>query len=380
MSVFNIILITGSILVIIFYLQELSRIMQGWKLLKPEIDQPVLNIHSVSVIVACRNEENHLPRMLDSLSKQHYPANALEIIIVDDYSEDASLLILHAWKNENKHLNISILLPEQGAGKKNALNTGILAARMEYILFTDADCFMEPDWVQAMMNYAMKDGIQIVLGPVIQKSGKTVTEQFQWIETAILQVVTAGTAALGKAVMGNGANLLSRKDAYLRVTQYFDRSSYASGDDVNLVHEVKKLFGKNSITYAAHAKAVVTTYPEKSIRLLWWQHIRWASKSKGYTDRDAIKLGAITVLINTLTAFLIIGACFSAIAAWLVIGILCLKIIGEFLLLRKVESLVRISVNPFYYSISEVLYPLFSTAILLFSITGKYTWKGRRLK
>ena len=42
----------------------------------------------VSVVIAFRNEAKHLPFLLNALSNQDYPADCLEIILVNDHSED----------------------------------------------------------------------------------------------------------------------------------------------------------------------------------------------------------------------------------------------------------------------------------------------------
>ena len=48
-----------------------------------------------SVIVPFRNEAEHLPKLLDSISHLNYPKSMFEIILVDDDSEDDSLKTIH---------------------------------------------------------------------------------------------------------------------------------------------------------------------------------------------------------------------------------------------------------------------------------------------
>ena len=65
--------------------------------LQPASNSPL----TVSIIVAARNEEEHLPILLSSLSKQDYPKNKLEIIISDDRSTDKTWDCIKAF--EEKH-------------------------------------------------------------------------------------------------------------------------------------------------------------------------------------------------------------------------------------------------------------------------------------
>ncbi len=56
------------------------------------------NINKISIIIAARNEEKHLPNLLDSLISQNYPTENFEIIIIDDRSEDKTAAIVNGYK------------------------------------------------------------------------------------------------------------------------------------------------------------------------------------------------------------------------------------------------------------------------------------------
>ena len=103
----------------------------------------------VTVVVPFRNEEDHLPSLLEDLSIQSYPRELMELILVDDHSGDksASLVTSRTATMENLHC---LALPSGLAGKKKALAHGIRHAKHERIIQVDADCRLDPGFVEFM--------------------------------------------------------------------------------------------------------------------------------------------------------------------------------------------------------------------------------------
>jgi len=94
----------------------------------------------VSVIVPVRNGAAHVGECLASLCGQTWPAEALEVIVVDDGSVDAT--------RERVRTYPVTLLAEHGAGSPYAArNAGIARARGEILAFTDSDCVPVKEWV-----------------------------------------------------------------------------------------------------------------------------------------------------------------------------------------------------------------------------------------
>ncbi len=99
---------------------------------------------SLSVVVACRNEEAGVRRALSSLLSQDYPD--AEIIVVDDRSEDGTGAILRQLAAEHAALRLVRVdtLPPGWLGKTHAMQVGAAAASGDWILFTDADVLFAP--------------------------------------------------------------------------------------------------------------------------------------------------------------------------------------------------------------------------------------------
>ncbi len=102
----------------------------------------------VSVVVPARNEERNIERVVRSLAASDYPA--LEVVVVDDRSEDRTTEVARAVASELAGSGVEIRvvegadLPEGWLGKPWACHQGGLAATGDYLLFTDADTRHSP--------------------------------------------------------------------------------------------------------------------------------------------------------------------------------------------------------------------------------------------
>ncbi len=105
---------------------------------------PVKNMQElISVIIPVYNVGKYLQRCIDSVLRQTY--QNLEIILVDDGSEDVSGDICEF--NKSKDRRIQVIHKENG-GQSDARNTGIAVAAGEYITFLDSDDYVASDYVE----------------------------------------------------------------------------------------------------------------------------------------------------------------------------------------------------------------------------------------
>jgi glycosyltransferase involved in cell wall biosynthesis len=79
------------------------------------------NIIKVSVLIAARNEEKNIEKLLQSIYNQTFPKELYEVIIVDDHSEDDTKKIVNNFINNYKDINIR-LLEAESEGKKKAIS------------------------------------------------------------------------------------------------------------------------------------------------------------------------------------------------------------------------------------------------------------------
>lgn len=104
-----------------------------------------------TVLVPVYNEGQGVKASLESLLACHYPAEKLEIIAINDGSEDDTLEWLE--KTSAAHPGrIKVLSFTRNSGKKAALCAGVKEAKYEYIITVDSDSVVEPESLQAIVS------------------------------------------------------------------------------------------------------------------------------------------------------------------------------------------------------------------------------------
>ncbi len=106
---------------------------------------------TVAVVVPVYNEADTLSDCLSSLIALDYPGDHLEYLFIDNNSTDQSLAIL---QKENKCIRI---LQETTRGAGAARNRAIKSTQAKIIAFTDADCFVDPKWLKALVTPLLGD-------------------------------------------------------------------------------------------------------------------------------------------------------------------------------------------------------------------------------
>src|SRR5450759_598001 len=242
----------------------------------------------VSVVVACRNEQENLPLLLNSIAGQDYPKGLFEAIIVDDNSTDRTNEIASCFTG----ISNIIAINNNGKGKKQAIRTGINASSGILIITTDADCRMGKRWIRTIAAFYEKHKPDMIICPVQIEPGPGFFGRFQELEFLSLQGITAGSVFSGDATMCNGANLSFTREAYLNHTDNL-HFEIASGDDIFLLHSLKKQI-QSKILWLESPDVVITAASSPTVGSFLKQRRRWISKGKTYKDRFTILLGIVT--------------------------------------------------------------------------------------
>ncbi|BCJ94502.1 hypothetical protein acsn021_20710 [Anaerocolumna cellulosilytica] len=106
----------------------------------------------VTIIIPCFNEEKWIERTINSCMNQDYPIDKLEVIVVDDCSNDNSVEAIKVaveklhkqagrFKTEER---LRYAVQEENGGKREALARGALMAKHELVVFVDSDSFLDP--------------------------------------------------------------------------------------------------------------------------------------------------------------------------------------------------------------------------------------------
>ena len=187
-----------------------------------------------SIIIACRNEISNLPNLLESIKKQTFKPD--EVIFVDDNSTDETYNFLINYSK--KYNNIKVI-KNRGKGKKSALIEAAKIATSKYLIFTDADCYLNNNHCELALQYLNKNNSDMLLGAVDIIDEKGIFNIIEKIEFSSLQAITAYSALLNNPIMCNGANLTIKRSKYIEYINHIN-TNIASGDDMFMLHALKK--------------------------------------------------------------------------------------------------------------------------------------------
>ena len=153
----------------------------------------------LSIIVPVYNAERWLHRCVDSLLNQDLPREDYEIILVDDGSADGSALICDEYQATNVGLVRVIHQPNSGVSM--ARNAALDAAVGDYVMFVDADDYIERNCLKEVVEKARCSNLDILF-----YRHRVITEQSERIVDSVPLGITAEDISTGECYMLNGGN------------------------------------------------------------------------------------------------------------------------------------------------------------------------------
>ncbi len=336
---------------------------------------------TVSVIISCRNEDQNIQKIISCLQRQRFDKNKLELIFINDHSEDKTLELLEKEQQNCSYIQV-INLKDSIKGKKNAIKEGVKVAKGEVILCTDADCEMGERWIQTILNYFENSNCRFISSPVALNQDDDLFTKYQQLE--LLSLVSTSAAAIGinKPTLCNGANLAFRRNDYLQINQK-DFEKFTT-DDLSLLHYFNDKF-KNCIVFVKDIEAIVYTDKQESLKSYFYQKMRWISSSRYFTDLHVILISILVYLVNILLfySFLqIIYSCIFMLDLFLIsyyLLIIITKVLIDFLFLKSSlgffnkENLLK------YLFPFAIFNSIISVVIVPLSFIIPLQWKGRKL-
>ncbi len=364
------------------YVALLLYYARAWRLRSATTTAPEQYI-PVSIIIPMRNEAVNIATCLEAILQQDYPEALLEIIVVDDHSDDESVPIVAQYTQRwPKRIHL-IQLSATQQGKKMALQQALQQASGRLIMSTDADCWAGPNWVKSTVAYHLQTGKQVLAGPVAFQHDGSFLQQFQALEFSGLMAITAAAYHYKRFQMANGANLAFTPEVYKQFDAYQQHAHIPSGDDMFLVQYIGKAL-PDCLGFNASQAATVHTQAETSWAAFMRQRIRWASKSALYPDH-------LTTAMLALTYLVMLGLWFASIvaliwpSAWnisIALGLWVLKGLADYILLAPParwfghQALLRPLV--FIPSVGgHSLYLILAGTLSQLPI--RFAWKGRKL-
>lgn len=336
-----------------------------------------------SVIIPFRDEETHLPQLLESLIKLDYPESLYEILLINDDSQDKSVDCITSFIESSQKTNIRILdnIRVSNSPKKDAIQTAITTAVHSWIVTTDADCIVPPLWLAILNTFIQENDAKLVAGPVsLPPKTTSFLNAFEQMDTLSLAGATIGGFGIERPFLCNGAHLAYEKAAFMNVDGFEGNNHIASGDDHFMLEKFLTAYPKQ-VHYLKSKDAIITTTFQENWGSFIRQRKRWAAKSTGYTKMFTKGVGLL-ILASNLT--FVVGVVFAFAKAdkeaFPFYSILFIKVVADAVLLYQSARFFNRLKLFIWYPLCALWYPFISSYIALSSLKGGFIWKDRHFK
>ncbi len=324
----------------------------------------------VSVIITSHSELNFLGENLPFILEQDYPK--FEIVVVNDNSDDDTSDFLKQLSIDHENLQIVELKQSLNwfKGKKFPLSIGIISAKYDLVVLTDADCRPTgPNWLTELVS-TYKPGTELVIGYSTFATVSKINRLLRF--TAFFDALFYFSMALaGIPFKGVGKNLSYKRSLFYRQKGFISHYILKSGDDELFVN--KAATGKNTGVLISRENRIVSQKP--------LNFGGWLKREKNRLSlRREFKLSHRFILsLFGLTSLLFYGL-FAALLAlgvsWIiVIPVLALRLISQWVLfgmaMKKLSEKRLWPLSPFL-ELFLLLIDLVLRIILLFSPKKKW--------
>lgn len=242
----------------IFWLLVLVERLFGEKAADGEPFQP-----SVSIIIPAYNEEKNIGECIESLLKLDYPREKLEIIVVNDGSQDKTRQICESFGNKIRLIN----LKDNSGTKATPVNVGLKKAGGEIVGCLDADSVVESYTLKRMLPY-FSENVGAVTPALKVYKPENLLQKLQWFEYIFSILLRKLMSLIDCIYVTPGPFSLYRKEALDKIGDF---------DEKNITEDMEMALRLQANQYAIKnaADAFVWTIAPKNMRDLFSQRRRW---------------------------------------------------------------------------------------------------------
>lgn len=236
---------------------------------------PANNEIELTIVLCAYNEQDNISQAIRSLHKEIGNNASVELIIIDNESQDDTYKIAKSVLDDLK-FNNAIILSIVHCPLTSSRNTGLNQARGKYVSYVDADGYVKPGWYDSLQR-AIKDDIDIFCGSIGIDSKVTGFSKLIYTLHYIPSLEVSNIPLIG-------ANMCFRTNLIKSVGGFHDNPS-GRGDETLLLFVLAE-FSENLIVKSDNSSIVINSYAPN---LFAWLKIQFAEgKSAAFTSRNSI--------------------------------------------------------------------------------------------
>lgn len=190
----------------------------------------------ISIIVPVYNGEDYIDRCVQSIIAQSYPT--WELLLIDGASTDATLAECEEW--QAKDSRIRIFPSGENKGVSVGRNTGIRAAKGEYLMFLDADDWLLPDCLERLYADIQEKDVDIAGCTFRRYSDVAQTDREKTKDMSYGKKLIAGTDFLSDGILRQDTRCWSKLYRREVIAGHFFREDYTIGEDMLFLWETAK--------------------------------------------------------------------------------------------------------------------------------------------
>lgn len=335
-----------------------------------------------SIIIPARNESANIQACLQTILTQDYPL--FEILVVDDFSTDDTAQMVLQLAQTYPQLQLIQLKDyinpnATNSFKKKAIEIAAAKSKGSWLLTTDADCLVPPNWLQQYNTLILTDQPVFIAAPVMFTNNQQFSGIFQVLDFLSLQGITAAAVSAGAHSMCNGANLGYAKTAFEQVGRFTGIDHLASGDDMFLMHKMKKTF-PGKLAYLFSQEAIVRTSPMPNWSSFIQQRIRWASKADSYQDKAIFWVLLLVYLFNASLCIGLFWGIFNTTILVFTIWLMAIKTLIELSFMLPVARFFQLEQLLLYFPLMQPFHIFYTIIAGWLGKFGTYQWKSRTVR
>ena len=229
-----------------------------------EVHQPDV-LHPLSVVIPTYNEAEVIEHRIQNLSQIDYPTELIDVIVVDDRSDDDTVLrAQNAFKKYG--LKGKIIEKAKRTGTNISVNTGIAASQNEIIVTTDADVVFE--------KYALKNALGVLLSddlvgavcgeltPII--TDKTFTTNSEAAYRSVYGKMCTWESKIHSTYCFNGPLIMLKKKAFSPIPEKYGASD--AGMALNIIRNGYRCLYVSSAKFSEYIAVDIKQQRRQKIR------------------------------------------------------------------------------------------------------------------